>query len=150
LDESYCLYSKFISLITINHYFFDLVTSSTSTTKCWFPTICPSTIQCATTYIYHFDKYELLYQSFLAYPYPQPPPQQQSIYPQVYANQQPSYNNTTVVVQPSPVVYGGGGGGNSGYQQSGMGTKLATAGLGFAGGTVFGGKILQDDSRENI
>ena len=31
-----------------------------------------------------------------------------------------------------------------------MGSKVATAGLGFAGGTLFGGKILHDISRETI
>jgi hypothetical protein len=45
---------------------------------------------------------------------------------------------------------GGGGGGTGGYNRSGMGTSLATAGLGFAGGTIFGGKILQDSLRKNI
>ena len=126
-----------------------------------------------------FDRNELLYQSILAYPtsnpYPRAPQPQQSIYPQLYGNQQqyrppynqqqyrpsynqqqyrpsynqqPGYNNTTVVVQPSPVYAGSGGYGGNRY--SGMGSKVATAGLGFAGGTLFGGKILHNSSQENI
>jgi hypothetical protein len=117
-----------------------------------------------------FHRNELLYQSILAYPtsnpYPRAPQPQQSIYPQLYGNQQqyrppynqqqyrpsynqqPGYNNTTVVVQPSPVYAGSGGYG--GNRHSGMGSKVATAGLGFAGGTLFGGKILLKSSQENI
>ncbi len=86
----------------------------------------------------------MLYESFLAYPrqpQPQPQPQQQQYRPPYYP--QPTYNNTTVVVQPAPVY--GGGGGYGGDRRSGLGGTLATAGLGFAGGAVLGGKILQDN-----
>jgi hypothetical protein len=65
------------------------------------------------------------------------------------SNQQPNYNQTTVIVQPSP-TYGGAGGGYGGYNRSGVGSSLASAGLGFAGGAVLGGKILEGISRKSV
>ncbi len=89
---------------------------------------------------YYFKNPFIAYPTSNSYPRQQ---QQQSVYPQLPGNRQP-YNQTTVVVQPSPAYVGGGGGGYGGYNRGIGGSTLASAGLGFAGGALLGGKILRD------
>jgi len=87
---------------------------------------------------YYFKNPFIAYPTSNSYPRQQ---QQQSVYPQLPGNQ------TTVVVQPSPAYVGGGGrgyGGYGGYNRGIGGSSLASAGLGFAGGALLGGKILRD------
>ena len=44
---------------------------------------------------------------------------------------------------------GSGGAAQSGHKQSGLGGKLVAGGLGLAGGTLLGGKMLLDDSSKD-
>jgi hypothetical protein len=140
--------------MSVNNHFFNTVTSTTSTTfcttisatRCRSTTICSFSIQCSATYKYRIIEQSLFQKFFLAYPTSNPFPQQrpqQSIYPQMPGNQQPTYNHTTVVVQPSPTYGGGGGGGYGGHHGCLGGSTLAGAGLGLAGGALLGGEILK-------